>query len=638
MFPRRLITLVRLLASFLGACAGSAQALDPVTLQLKWTHAFQFAGYYAAREQGYYRDAGMDVRILEAGPGIDPVKQVLDAKADFGVGTSGLLLQRKAGMPVVALAVIFQHSPYVLIARRQTATQDIHDLIGKRVMLEPQADELLAYLQGEGITLERFVKVEHSYDHNDLIKGKVDAIAAYVINQPYYLDRARFPYQVYTPRSAGIDFYGDNLFTSEQQLKAHPERVKAFRAASLRGWQYAMQHPEEIIDLIRARYSQRHSRDYHLYEAKRMIPLIRPELIEIGYMYPGRWRHMADTYADIGLLPRNFSLDGFLYDPNPTLDLRWLYRSLALALLLAGIVSVIAFHIQNNNRRLARSLAERARAEAELQQELVKRERADRELLKAQERLAEADRLESVGRLAAGVAHEVKNPLAIIRLGVDFLSKQSSRESAPAVVLNELRAAVMRADNVIRDLLDLSRQKPLERRPVSLAEVIDNALRLTRYETEHRNIEILRRYDDTVPATLADPDRLAQVFINLLSNAAQAVGRDGRIEITLRSVRLDERDLERDETRAFKPGEPAITVDIRDNGPGVSADDQKRLFEPFFTTKPIGEGAGIGLTVSRNIVIMHGGSINISNHPGGGVSVFLIFRPAGRDAEGEKGG
>lgn len=320
-----------------------SHALDSVTLQLKWTHAFQFAGYYAAKEQGYYREAGLDVRIVEALPGVDPVKNVLEGKAEFGVGTSALLLQRKAGQPVVALAVIFQHSPYVLIARQHSATQTIHDIIGKRVMLEPQADELLAYLKKEGIPLSRITQVEHSYDPQDLISGKIDAIAGYATNQPYYLDRARLPYHIYTPRSAGIDFYGDNLFTSEQELKANPERVRAFRAASLRGWKYAVEHPEEMADLILAKYSQRHTRDYFLFEARQTIALMHPELIEVGYMNGGRWRNIADIYSDIGMLPHNFSLDGFLYDPNPQRDLTWLYRGLAAALLLSIMIGIFIF-------------------------------------------------------------------------------------------------------------------------------------------------------------------------------------------------------------------------------------------------------------------------------------------------------
>ena len=337
-----------------------SHALDAVTLQLKWTHAFQFAGYYAAQKQGYYREAGLDVSIVEALPGTDPVQRVLDGNAEFGVGTSALLLQRKAGKPVVALAVIFQHSPYVLIARQFGAAPDIHDLAGKRVMLEPQADELLAYLKREGIPLSHITQVEHSYDPQDLMDGKIDAIAGYATNQPYYLYLARFPYQIYSPRSAGIDFYGDNLFTTEHELKIHPERVKAFRAASLRGWAYAVEHPQEMADLILARYSQRHTRDYYLFEAKQTIALIHPELIEVGYMNESRWRHIADTYADIGMLPRDLSLDGFLYDPNPQRNLAWFYRGLIATLLLSIIIGTLV--ILNKSKQMRQKLEERVAA------------------------------------------------------------------------------------------------------------------------------------------------------------------------------------------------------------------------------------------------------------------------------------
>jgi signal transduction histidine kinase len=129
-----------------------------------------------------------------------------------------------------------------------------------------------------------------------------------------------------------------------------------------------------------------------------------------------------------------------------------------------------------------------------------------------------------------------------------------------------------------------------------------------------------------MPPIYADPDRLVQVFINLLTNAAQAIGGDGRIEIVTRSICLSERDLERAERSVFRIGEPVVTVDIRDSGPGVSAEHENKLFEPFFTTKPVGEGSGLGLAVSRSIVILHRGSISISNRPEGGASALLMFR------------
>ncbi len=333
-------------------CATSAAALDNVTLQLKWTHAFQFAGYYAAKEQGYYRAAGLDVNILEAKPNTDPVRDVLEGKAQYGVGTSSLLLDRAAGKPVIALAVVFQQSPYEIYAAPNI--RSLRDLIGKRIMLEPQSDELLAYLKREGIPLGSIQQIPHSYDANGLMDGKTEAIAGYISNEPFYFRQAHYPYQTFSPRSAGIDFYGDNLFTSEQELQSHPERVKAFRAASLRGWQYAKEHRDEVIALILAKYSSKHTSEYLHFESDQMIPLLQPNLIEIGYMNPSRWRDIAKTYADLNLLPHDFSLEGFLYDASEP-DLTWFYRGLTSALIITIMIASIALYIHRINLKLRAS-------------------------------------------------------------------------------------------------------------------------------------------------------------------------------------------------------------------------------------------------------------------------------------------
>jgi len=353
-----------LIGAILLSLAFAGQALESVTLQLKWTHAFQFAGYYAALEQGFYREAGLDVHIVEAKPGVDVVDTVLAGLADFGVGTSGLLVERARGKPVVALAVIFQHSPLVFIARKTEAAQSIHDLLGKRVMIEPNSEELLAYLSQEKIPLDRLTQVEHSFNPQDLIAGKVDAISAYISNETYHLQQANQPYQIFTPRSAGIDFYGDNLFTSEAQIRQHPERVRAFREATLRGWRYAMANREEIAPLIYRKYSQQHPLSFYLYEATAMTPLIRADLVEIGYMNPGRWRHIAEVYAERGMLPRNFNFDGFLYDPEPNKGLTRVHAYLAVALVMLLLLGSVAVYVYRINRRLQRSVAESVEAKA----------------------------------------------------------------------------------------------------------------------------------------------------------------------------------------------------------------------------------------------------------------------------------
>jgi diguanylate cyclase (GGDEF)-like protein/PAS domain S-box-containing protein len=331
------------LALVLCACL-PAHALDKVKLQLKHTHQFQFAGYYAAVEKGFYRDAGLDVTIAQGSDGGEPERRVIDGSADYGVGSSSLLLARAAGKPVVVLGVILQHSPYTLLMRHRD-NGGIADIRGKRVMIGSltdeltQADELIAYLRKEGIPVTSLVRVEHTYNVNDLVSGKVDAISAYITNEPDYLDRLGFAYDVYSPRAAGIDYYGDNLFTSEREIALNPARVKAFRAASMKGWAYAMSHQEEMADLILAKYTRRHDRQHLLFEARQMIPLVQPVLVEIGYMNPDRWRHIADTYADLGMLPRGVSFDGFLYDAAPARNpMVWIYRVLigATVLLLLG--------------------------------------------------------------------------------------------------------------------------------------------------------------------------------------------------------------------------------------------------------------------------------------------------------------
>ncbi len=352
----------------------AAPGLEQITLQLKWRHQFQFAGYYAAQEKGYYREAGLDVSFVEATPTLDPVEEVIAGRAQYGVSSSALILERQKGRPVVVLATIFQHSPLVLLVRSGGDIGSVHDLVGKRLMLEQHADELLAYLRAEGVTESSLHLLSHDFDTEDLISGNTDAISAYSSLEPYALDQAGFKYLLLSPRSGGIDFYGDNLFTAQRELEEHPQRVKAFRAASMKGWKYAMQHPEEIADLILARYGTRlNDRNELLYEARHMVPLVQPALVEMGYMYPGRWRHIADTYAKLGLLPHDFALEGFLYDLNAESDRE--HRRMLLALVAALCVGValgsVTLVFIRLNRKLQQEIAAKMQMTGKLHAQLA---------------------------------------------------------------------------------------------------------------------------------------------------------------------------------------------------------------------------------------------------------------------------
>lgn len=346
-FPKRAVWFLALWIAL--PLFAPAHALEPVTLQLKWTHQFQFAGYYAALEKGYYREAGLEVKLAEAMPGQSAVDAVLENKAEFGVGTSELLLLRMRGKPVVVLGVIMQHSPIALLSHGPPRIQNIQDLAGRSIMIEPGSAELFAMLRREKLPDNASLRIEsHNFDVRDVIKGRVDAMSVYVTDELYEVERQGIPHLLFRPLTSGIDFYGDNLFTTEAQIRDHPERVKAFRAASLKGWKYAMENPAEIIRLIRERYSRHKTQEHLEFEAAAMARLMQVGLIEPGYMYPGRWQHIADTYAEVGMIDRAADLKGFLYENDPAADHAWLYKSLGATLaglLCVGLVALRYFRL-----------------------------------------------------------------------------------------------------------------------------------------------------------------------------------------------------------------------------------------------------------------------------------------------------
>ncbi len=324
-----------------------APQLDSVILQLKWKHQFQFAGYYAAQEKGFYREAGLNVTIVEAAPGIDSTQEVVAGRAQFGVGTSELILNRYRGDPVIVLGVIFQHSPLSLVTLGDSGIDHVHKLVGQKVMIEPSSAELIAYLYQEGFTQKAFMMEHHSFDLSDLLNGNTDAMSVYATDELYELQQLGRTYNQFSPRMSGIDFYGDNFFTLASQLEHHPERVKAFREATLRGWRYAMQNSEEIVQLIYQKYSQRHSIAHLRFEAKAMLDLMRPDLIDPGYMNIGRWQHIAQTYHYLGMLPEHFDVAQLLYSPDPDIDLEKLrvklYYTAAILLVLALVILVLFY-------------------------------------------------------------------------------------------------------------------------------------------------------------------------------------------------------------------------------------------------------------------------------------------------------
>src|SRR5690606_9012736 len=175
-------------------------------------------------------------------PQITPTDEVMNGKAEFGVGTSGLLITRSRGVPVVAVAAIFQHSPYILVVRDDPDLLTPKDLEGKTIMVEPYSEELVAYLNHVNVDVNKVNMVDHTGNPLDIFEGEIMGSTAYTTTEPYILRKAGKRYRIFDPKQAGIDFYGDTLFTTEEFAKKHNDKVVAFRDALLQGWRYALRN------------------------------------------------------------------------------------------------------------------------------------------------------------------------------------------------------------------------------------------------------------------------------------------------------------------------------------------------------------------------------------------------------------
>ena len=343
-------------------CVQSALALEKVTVQLKWLHHYQFVGYYAALEKGFYQENGLDVTIVEGGPSVEVEQEVSSGRADFGVGTSALLLHRAQGADLVVLGQIFQHSPAILLTPRRTGIRSLSDMAGRRFMYSNQHGDMLTLLRKNGIDEKGIVQVPHQGDPRDLITGKAEVMIAYSFNEPFILEQAGEPYLTFSPLSYGIDFYGDNFFTTRELVESRPELAQAFREATLRGWRYALANKSEMADLIMARYSRQKHRDRLMFEANQMDTLIQSNLIELGYQSPSRWQHISQTFVELGMLPEGFDPSGVIYNPKPR-AYRLLFGTIFISCAIIAILTAVVLTFRRLNRNLRAEIAERQHAE-----------------------------------------------------------------------------------------------------------------------------------------------------------------------------------------------------------------------------------------------------------------------------------
>lgn len=733
-------------------CTKSALAekkLEQVTLQLKWFHQFQFAGYYAALEKGYYEDEGLDVTILERDLKFNPVDQVVNGNADFGVSNSEVLLHYLHGKDVVLLASIFQHSPLVFISKKAPLLHRPHDFTGKNILMSTTSQdiELRAMLKAEGIELKNFALIDRYATPEDYFDPNIDVIAAYITNEPYYLDETKTPYSVIYPSTYGIDFYGDILFTSLEQTENNPEQVRKFLRASLKGWEYALKNTDELVEIILNKFGSIKSKKHLKFEAEQIIKLIQPNLVKIGHTNPQRWEHIAENFKRVEKNIQRKDLFNFFFDPA-TGSLLVTKRTIAYLFSVFGLMVLILFFTLFITRKLKKEVASRKKIE----QKLLKSEQYYRSLfentgtatvilgsdysikhcnsnfaelsgiscseienkmkwiefvvpddlqqmleyaqalsknqlvapksfdfkflrgngeiknvhvyieliddtsdlvaslidmtekVKTQELLIQTEKMLSVGGLAAGMAHEINNPLAGILQGAQNIQRRISptiktnveiakekgcscdkiyeylEERGVVRMLNGIQASGERAATIVKNMLDFTRRNESGRIGCNFNQLLDGVVEIIscdydlRKKYDFKHTKIIKDYQADLPLTTCYRIEIEQVLLNLIKNAAYAMYETSKIRAPILTLRT-------------KEDGKYIIIEVEDNGPGMSSEVKRRIFEPFFTTKSPGFGTGLGLSVSFFIITQnHNGILEIESEIGKG-SKFIIKIP-----------
>jgi signal transduction histidine kinase len=266
--------------------------------------------------------------------------------------------------------------------------------------------------------------------------------------------------------------------------------------------------------------------------------------------------------------------------------------------------------------------------ELAIREALAALRRSHEQLKTTQLQLIQSAKLESIGRLAAGIAHEVKNPLAIILAGVECLAQQPAFSNPEMEeVFLDIKRAVQRASSVIGGVLDFSASTDLTPGIVDLNQVVEEAVQLVRHASNRTHVTVRKELEPNLPRLNLDRTKIEQVLVNLFLNAIDAMPLGGDLTVRTFRKRLSQvsPDVGYRQTDKFRIGQSVVVAEIDDTGSGINDADLPKIFDPFFTTKPPGKGTGLGLAVTKVIISLHGGTIHISNRVEGGVRVTLMF-------------
>ncbi len=303
----KLAPLLRLaLVLGLAACGPSAAptpALTPVIVQLTWFHQAQFAGFYAADQNGYYAAEGLAVTLVQGGPNVDVLAPVVDGKAQFGeANPDALILARTQGKSLSAIAAVYRRSPGVFMALASSGIARPQDFVGKTIEIGRRGLPLLHALTAHvGVRADQYTAVDTSPDLARFYSGTVDVRSVFLTNEVLTAHAAGYKLNIIYPDDYGVHFYADTLFTTDQLIATNPDLVTRLLRATLKGWTYAVENPTAIGSLV-LKYKPDANVEHENAFMTASLPLVNTGEDNIGWMKPEVWAAMEQTLREQGVL------------------------------------------------------------------------------------------------------------------------------------------------------------------------------------------------------------------------------------------------------------------------------------------------------------------------------------------------
>jgi signal transduction histidine kinase len=585
--PRILKYQLAIYLILISTVAARAQT-DSVKIYLGWFHQFQFAGYYASQEKGFFEEEGLQVH-LQRFDGTIGIQPILEGKYEYGVATAGQLMGSSGRDSLVVIAPIFQQSPLALMVERDSGIRTLKDLEGKTVGV---GSELKTMMYFAGVNMSKVNFIQPTSYISDLKAGIADAITHYVIDSIKTSD-----YLLFRPIEYGVNFYGECLYTHQSELDENPERVEKIHRAVLKGWKYAADHREELIDIILSKYNPDMGREGLAYEAESVINShILNSFYPVGFNDMDRWIHMERTLSTQLTFDQSIDWNRFIYRPDVILQEQVIQKIIRYAWIVGVLALLTLFALFVYNRQLQRAVRS-----STIELEAQKSELSQLNVFK--------DKMLSI------ISHDLRGPMSSVQSLIDLTVTQGISGDDFKKVMVSSRTKIHEINAFIDNILYWAKNQltgiNLKPERLNLKEIVDSSVKLTSLAADEKNILI----DTDVNKDLyvhADLETTKLIIRNLLTNAVKFCDKEDKITVYAQKKNDD------------------VHISVKDTGPGI----EPGLIEVLFSAEQVSKkgsrdesGSGLGLILCKEFVEENGGVIKAESQLGKG-SVFTFTLPS----------